>query len=1553
MSRLLTGGAHFPTGDGPTSTNYDPESPPTKTQGGGRAGRSPTDNRHGGNATPTVKSYKGGAQPPPGNSPAPGDDDGSFDGRAYGNRFIFTTINEIQYFAKIIGAPPPEDESRSTPNDWTWTIRIENLTRRSEQTHEKIISWDELRENLIDPRPPRPEGQTTGTNPLYHTDAWDFYRETYNFLSNAIRSNPSAFDKHIMSLEAQHTNPPPPNGGEEFDLYEQGQVFLRRIFNISAKQTPHINPQMAAQLYKFRFSLRLHHDHIQENLNHALHLATKLEYAVKYIRGSYSRNAERNDPPNPADYPLYGTADFAALANCRELDMSQTHQDPGGQQPDDPPPDDPSPDLSPPNESQPDEPPPNNQTPEDDAMGQDGPTAADETIRDEDGNLPDTPECVNAKPMDWFLCSPFLHPEHMPRSCIELWARTISRATDDLINAIQSTGPDRNKRIGTAGRWYLGLPQLMLRDMGSHRDRNAHIIKNRLNAYLNGHYKSVIDQWLHDRDKASRKRKTPRADTPQTRLKHGIQLIYQGHISRGIRIIDGHGKADPDDRSVTTQMREKHPTSTHTWPTPPRRSDALDIPDLSLLDMCIRESDPKVGVGPRGFKSSYAKVLLTGNFQNSEAKEALRRFTELGRLYLDCTIPAWFRRQLGAGLLTPLAKAEPTPGQTVDARPTKAEDIDTALWCQALQRALTPRPADDGSVTGVRSHLEPQQLAVGVSGGCEILALGMKLKLDHANRHNASMVILSIDLKNAHNAFNRLEAQRALEKLSDHDPSLSSLALAHTAISRQHNPIYVRTKNNDVGLHHLCDSESGGGQGNALTNIIFPILINEALKKTESTFDVEIKAIQDDISIMGDPDEIFGNGRALEVLLTELQNAGLEPQMKKFQCLASNEEARSKIPSDIRQPFVISDPIERARFVERMQSGMAKETAEDLIPPGAKAYGIWICGTAIGSDDYVETKLREIQDDLFGTEDEQADTPNEGKLLSLVRRISNIDPHAAHSVTLYSIQNRIDYVLATHLPSQTRDLATACDNMLRRACRACYGTDLLSPEGQPGSQFESDPSFVSARALTKISHGGAGIRLTTQREPYLNAWNNVGRQLQCLWPSLSDIIGGAELASETGENRWATFYDTNSIYAIELRNQWVGLQALNTTTAQAAGFETPPESLLDTSPDSFGHGFKKLHKAIFDHIRKLEHTAVLKRATSLDPDDPRRQSTLQTAGDKFATVLLNGTPEAEYRYLPREFQSAVQNFFGVPQTICAHIIGCSIASNTKNRTEKVDPYGRHIKSAIGVRFDSIRQFHDAAVNVLSRLLHKARVKHRGGAWGNTRTCKDIFSAYLNNLNESERWIQGMIPDNLIDTRGLELEDDSPLRDRQILTDHKTLSPCLSYVTNKTEPHHAVNKRSRGVETHYKRTAKKLDEKLGYDTTKGPVTEKLEEYNEGKVLGLVIGAFGEHSDTFTLVADLIARGMANEHQRYYEVTPEEAKAIYLPQIRKELGHTAHRGWARVLSDRIRDIVIFPGAPRARASTHFDNEDDDATANYYHSRSRMGTGYGPGPMPAAGP
>ena len=114
--------------------------------------------------------------------------------------------------------------------------------------------------------------------------------------------------------------------------------------------------------------------------------------------------------------------------------------------------------------------------------------------------------------------------------------------------------------------------------------------------------------------------------------------------------------------------------------------------------------------------------------------------------------------------------------------------------------------------------------------------------------------------------------------------------LAHHSISSQNNPIYVRSSQTETGLKYLCESSAEGGHGNPLKSIIFPVVIDKALKAAESN-GVEPRAQQDDIHLRGDPDEIFGEDGALATLLADLKAVSLDPNLTKFQLLGTTPDA--------------------------------------------------------------------------------------------------------------------------------------------------------------------------------------------------------------------------------------------------------------------------------------------------------------------------------------------------------------------------------------------------------------------------------------------------------------------------------------------------------------------------------------------------------------------------------------------------------------------------------------------------------------------------------------
>ena len=285
------------------------------------------------------------------------------------------------------------------------------------------------------------------------------------------------------------------------------------------------------------------------------------------------------------------------------------------------------------------------------------------------------------------------------------------------------------------------------------------------------------------------------------------------------------------------------------------------------------------------------------------------------------------RRVLGCVVLTPLNKHAP-PAH--DARPVKAEDFDTSSWCQAFARKLAPIVAE---------HTGPQQLGIGVRGGIELYIHGLKIHYEIAVRDGVEVVFIKIDVVNAHNSFPRALAQQNLIDRAKNDPRLIPLAVACESTLRAHNKIYTRSRENASGFVYLCDSESGGGQGNALTGIIYAANQDPALKATEAAFPgVEVKAIHDDITLEGPPARVWGEGGALAFLVDQLKNRGLTVNQNKFTCLGSTPTACADKPSSIQEATSIQD--------------------KDGRVPGAR--GLVICENPIGEEGYVRVSRQQV-----------------------------------------------------------------------------------------------------------------------------------------------------------------------------------------------------------------------------------------------------------------------------------------------------------------------------------------------------------------------------------------------------------------------------------------------------------------------------------------------------------------------------------------------------------------------------------------------------------------
>jgi hypothetical protein len=97
---------------------------------------------------------------------------------------------------------------------------------------------------------------------------------------------------------------------------------------------------------------------------------------------------------------------------------------------------------------------------------------------------------------------------------------------------------------------------------------------------------------------------------------------------------------------------------------------------------------------------------------------------------------------------------------------------------------------------------------------------------------------------------------------------------------------------------------------------------------------------------------------------------------------------------------------------------------------------------------------------------------------------------------------------------------------------------------------------------------------------------------------------------------------------------------------------------------------------------------------------------------------------------------------------------------------------------------------------------------------------------------------------------------------------------------------------------------------------GPIETKLLEYgaldgpDAHAAVGLILGAFGDLSANFCSLCTSIAQVMAARLLSFWKMSPERALAFSKQKIFRFWGLTGQRGWARLVLDRLNDLVLAP-------------------------------------------
>lgn len=266
-----------------------------------------------------------------------------------------------------------------------------------------------------------------------------------------------------------------------------------------------------------------------------------------------------------------------------------------------------------------------------------------------------------------------------------------------------------------------------------------------------------------------------------------------------------------------------------------------------------------------------------------------------------------------------------------------------------------------------------------------------------------------------------------------------------------------------------------------------------------------IRAVQDDITLLGDPIQIFGLNNVREQLKSDLQARGYKYHPTKKFAYGRTAEDCSIIPVEYIQDF--------------------REVLNSVTGETDRVYRIIIHGVPHGHKEYTKCWLREKGKDLAAQIDK------------ISTSISAIDPHSDYVTTYYSLPEMGNFIMATSTPSLTKEFATIVDAAIQRAYCKNLGLDLLDPASlQPiNSSALENPHVLRQRAILRASRGGVGIRLLDSGSAFLNCIYNCAPKFihrkdeygnvltKGLFQKLSSVFGVGSLDVGKEDQRWSSY----------------------------------------------------------------------------------------------------------------------------------------------------------------------------------------------------------------------------------------------------------------------------------------------------------------------------------------------------------------------------------------------------------------------------------------------
>ena len=312
------------------------------------------------------------------------------------------------------------------------------------------------------------------------------------------------------------------------------------------------------------------------------------------------------------------------------------------------------------------------------------------------------------------------------------------------------------------------------------------------------------------------------ADAWDARVRNAVSLYRAGHFRRGTQCLNSDGFCVPS-RSSLTKLRDKQ---THNSSPPPICP--TDAPYTTIDPYIFLKLVQKSCNGRKGGATGWTSELILPLLQDSICSSAIILLVELIANDLLDRQSRWL-------LCSSIMHGLPKPNDDIRPLAIGEEFLRLAArYCLDLCRGSLPDIFDS-----IQLAFSP--------GGCERALQTLQAAVET----NPDHVVLHIDSSNAFNAVDRGQVLAAVYAESE----LSSTHRAFNFTYGAPSPLLVRDRGCVVDYY---TSDNGVKQGDVLASLGYSVAFQSALVAAVADLpDVTARAIMDDFTLVGPPDEVF------------------------------------------------------------------------------------------------------------------------------------------------------------------------------------------------------------------------------------------------------------------------------------------------------------------------------------------------------------------------------------------------------------------------------------------------------------------------------------------------------------------------------------------------------------------------------------------------------------------------------------------------------------------------------------------------------------------------